>query len=75
LVAGDRTVWLEAPSAAKVRKDLFCGAHAHEASGRSGNLDEWDIGGVLDRALVGVPAWRAFGAQAWLEFSRRAHLA
>jgi hypothetical protein len=31
-------------------------------------------GTVVDRALVGGPAWRALGAEAWEEFSRRADL-
>ena len=31
-------------------------------------------GTVVDRALVGGPAWHALGAQAWAEFSRRADL-
>jgi hypothetical protein len=31
-------------------------------------------GTVVDRALVGGPAWHALGAEAWAEFSRRADL-
>lgn len=31
-------------------------------------------GGVIDRAMVGGPAWHELGAQAWLQFSRRADL-
>jgi hypothetical protein len=31
-------------------------------------------GTVVDRTLVGGPAWRALGAEAWAEFSRRADL-
>lgn len=31
-------------------------------------------GAVVDRALVGGPAWHALGAEAWAQFSRRADL-
>jgi hypothetical protein len=31
-------------------------------------------GTVVDRALVGGPAWHALGAGAWAQFSRRADL-
>ena len=31
-------------------------------------------GTVVDRALVGGPAWHALGAEAWAQFSRRADL-
>ena len=31
-------------------------------------------GGVLDRVIVGGPAWNALGAEAWVEYSRRADL-
>lgn len=31
-------------------------------------------GTVVDRALVGGPAWHALGAEAWVQFSRRADL-
>jgi hypothetical protein len=31
-------------------------------------------GGIIDRVLVGGPAWSALGAEAWLEYSRRADL-
>jgi hypothetical protein len=31
-------------------------------------------GGVVDRVLVGGPAWSELGANAWVEFSRRADL-
>ena len=33
------------------------------------------VGGGLDRALVGFPAWRVVGPQAWADFSRHADLA
>jgi len=32
------------------------------------------VGGGIDRALIGFPAWRAAGPQAWATFSRRADL-
>jgi len=31
-------------------------------------------GGLFDRAMVAAPAWRALGAAAWAQFSRRADL-
>jgi hypothetical protein len=31
-------------------------------------------GGVVDRVLVGGPAWSELGAEAWVEYSRRADL-
>ncbi len=31
-------------------------------------------GAVVDRALVGGPAWQALGAEAWAQFSRQADL-
>lgn len=31
-------------------------------------------GTIIDRTLVGGPAWRALGAQAWVQFSRHADL-
>jgi hypothetical protein len=31
-------------------------------------------GTIVDRALVGGPAWHALGAEAWAQFSRRADL-
>src|SRR3954466_8412833 len=31
-------------------------------------------GSVVDWSLVGGPAWRALGAEAWVQFSRRADL-
>jgi hypothetical protein len=31
-------------------------------------------GGVADRVLVGGPAWSSLGAEAWVEYSRRADL-
>ena len=31
-------------------------------------------GGVFDRAVVGGPAWHELGAEAWVQFSRRADL-
>ena len=33
------------------------------------------VGGAIDRALIGFPAWRAVGPQAWATFSRHADLA
>jgi hypothetical protein len=32
------------------------------------------VGGAIDRALIGFPAWRAVGPQAWATFSRHADL-
>jgi hypothetical protein len=31
-------------------------------------------GTVIDRALIGGPAWHALGAEAWMQFSRQADL-
>jgi F0F1-type ATP synthase membrane subunit c/vacuolar-type H+-ATPase subunit K len=31
-------------------------------------------GGVIDRVMVGGPAWHALGAEAWAQFSRQADL-
>jgi hypothetical protein len=32
------------------------------------------IGGIVDRALVGIPAWRVLGPDTWAQFSRHADL-
>jgi hypothetical protein len=31
-------------------------------------------GGIIDRVIVGGPAWHELGAEAWVEYSRRADL-
>jgi hypothetical protein len=31
-------------------------------------------GGIIDRVIVGGPAWHELGAQAWAQFSRQADL-
>jgi hypothetical protein len=31
-------------------------------------------GGVIDRIIVGAPAWHQLGAEAWLQYSRQADL-